>query len=50
MKTGNESTEVGVFQELHGLVAVAVHAVHDEFFELGIEELGEIVERVGLAL
>jgi hypothetical protein len=46
-QASNEASQLGILHELDGLIAIAIHPVHPKLFELGIENIGEIVQRIG---
>src|ERR1017187_2949638 len=48
-EAGDHVADFRIVEETDGLGAVAVHAVDDQFFELAVKHIGEVVARVGFA-
>ena len=48
-KPRDEFTDFGIVEEADHLLAVSVHAPNDELFQLAVENVGEVVDGVGLA-
>jgi len=46
-QAGDEFTDFGIIEEAHDLIAVTVHAADDNFFELAVEDVGEVIDGVG---
>jgi hypothetical protein len=48
-EAGNETPQFLIFHKLDGLIAVAIHAVHHDFFELRVENISEVVKWIRFA-
>ncbi len=45
----DEFADFGIVEEAHDLVVVAVHTADHDFFQLVVEDVGEVVDSVGFA-
>src|ERR1017187_3651507 len=48
-EAGDKFPDFGIVEKADHLIAIAVHAANDDFFELAVEDVGEVVDGVGFA-